>query len=211
MTASTLPHRTTARPARKPEPSRVVQSYLHIVGTQGKRGALRKTGDIYGISDETVRRYVATHEAAQNVPEVPPELQYIPPPGGYEPPIMPQITTPVATDEPQNDATESGIVTSSYDDTNETGPQESTNATDELPHDTMTQRHSDELEDEVTSDVPMPQPVVVRERVVRERIVIRERDEVGVVGWIREHPGAAHQAVAWVIAAVLIGVASFGG
>lgn len=52
-------------------------------------------------------------------------------------------------------------------------------------------------------------PVIVRERVVT-RIVIRERETVGLVAWIREHPGAAHQAVAWLIAALLIGVASLG-
>jgi hypothetical protein len=52
----------------------------------------------------------------------------------------------------------------------------------------------------------------VRPMIIRERVVYRERErvEVGLVGWVREHPGAAHQAVAWLIAAVLIGVASLG-
>jgi hypothetical protein len=50
-------------------------------------------------------------------------------------------------------------------------------------------------------------PVIIRERVVYRE---RERVEVGLIGWVREHPGVAHQAVAWLIAAVLIGVASLG-
>lgn len=53
-------------------------------------------------------------------------------------------------------------------------------------------------------------PTPERVRVVRERVVIREREPVGLIAFVREHPGAAHQAVAWVIAAGLIAVASLG-
>ena len=56
-----------------------------------------------------------------------------------------------------------------------------------------------------TGPMSMVQPVVIR-----QRVVVHERVEVGLVGWVREHPGAAHQAVAWLIAAGLIAVASLG-
>lgn len=214
MTAGNIAHRTTARPARKPEPSRVVQSYLHIVSTQGKRGACRKTGEIYGISRETVRRYVAAHEASRNAPEEPPELQYVPPPGGYPTPQpMAQIgadwrntDASICTEAAQNDVENNAELMSSEKCTNDTGPQESTNCTAETAHDETAQLHSDELEPPMVAAFEIAQPVIIR-----QRVVIREREPVGLVAWVREHPGAAHQAVAWVIAAVLIGVASLGG
>ncbi len=74
-----------ARPAskkRKPDPARVVQSYWHEVQARGKRGALRRTGDLYNISDESVRRYLAADEQRAQVKSVDAgELAYSPAPG----------------------------------------------------------------------------------------------------------------------------------
>ncbi len=165
MTAGNIAHRTTARPARKPEPSRVVQSYLHIVSTQGKRGALRKTGEIYGIAGESVRRYVAAHESAQNVPEQPPELQYVPPPGGYPEPQAPHIAAAIGTDTAQIDVDDSAEVMSSEIRTNEAGTQETTNGTAEHAQQELAHSHTDELET-LAALVPETTQPMIRERVV---------------------------------------------
>ncbi len=93
----------------KPDPGRVVQSCQHQVDTLGKRGAYRRTGDLYGISDETVRRYVAAAEAPP-APELPEELAAVPLPGAFPEP-EPAATLPQLT--PQNDAGERGDSTSS--------------------------------------------------------------------------------------------------
>jgi CxxC motif-containing protein len=152
---------------RKPEPSRVVQSYLHIVDTQGKRGALRKTGEIYGIAGESVRRYVAAHEAAQNVPEQPPELQYVPPPGGYPEPQAPHIAAAIGTDTAQNDVDDSAKFMSSVIRTNEAETQETTNGTAEHAQQELAHSHTDELE---TLAVTMPETT---QPLVRERVITR--------------------------------------
>jgi len=153
---------------RKPDAARVLQSYWHIVETQGRRGALRKTGDIYGISDETVRRYLAAHDAAHNAPETPvDELAYISPPGGYSPPIAPFMVADsaiadaeTATATPHDDTNDSGELMSSDNATDAAQPQEMELDADELPHATLTQCHADELEPVVLDAPPMPQPPV---------------------------------------------------
>jgi hypothetical protein len=76
------PTTTATRKPRKPDPARVVQSYHHEVQARGKRGAFRRTGDLYNISDESVRRYLAADEQrAQVKPALPDELAYTPAPG----------------------------------------------------------------------------------------------------------------------------------
>jgi hypothetical protein len=143
-----------------------VQSYLHIVDTQGKRGAASKTSEIYGISHMTVRRYVAAHEAAQNVPEVPLDLAYCPPPGGYDPPIVPQIDIEILTEPSQTPLPACEELMSSEKCTNETGTQESTNVTAEPSQPEPSQIHSAELETPMVAAPETAQPLIVPERVV---------------------------------------------
>jgi hypothetical protein len=82
MASGSIAHSTGAKKPKKPEPARVVQSYWYEVQARGKRGALRRTGELYNISDETVRRYVAADEAkAQPATPKDDELAYIPAPG----------------------------------------------------------------------------------------------------------------------------------
>jgi len=85
MSNSTASAHPTATPIvkkqRKPEPARVVQSFHHEVQTRGKRGALRRTGELYNISDESVRRYVAADEQRGQLPVLPDQLAYTPAPG----------------------------------------------------------------------------------------------------------------------------------
>ncbi len=84
MTSASITPATPRTPSRrrKPDPARVVQSYQYIVERdKTKRGAYRKTAEIYNISDETVRRWVHEHEAsAQQEAD---ELLYTPTPVGY--------------------------------------------------------------------------------------------------------------------------------
>ncbi|GAC1554267.1 MAG: hypothetical protein NVS2B7_30190 [Herpetosiphon sp.] len=76
MALHSIPHQPSTRKQRKPDPSRVVQTYWHEVQSKGKRGALRRAGDLYNISDESVRRYVAADEArAQLATPTPAELE----------------------------------------------------------------------------------------------------------------------------------------
>ncbi len=165
-------HSTTT--TRKPDAARVLQSYWHIVETQGRRGALRKTGELYNLSDETVRRYLAAHDAAHNAPETPVELLYVPPPGGYSEPIVPTISasyvTPHATATPHDTATEQpqtpfmdgGNLCQATNATDAPQPQETELDADELPHATLPQCHADELEPVVLAAPPMPQHAVMR-------------------------------------------------
>jgi hypothetical protein len=78
ITAPTSPKK------RKPDPRAVVAHYYReCASAKGKRGALRRTGDAFGISDESVRRYVQAEEHAAEVKAATPdELRYEPPPGG---------------------------------------------------------------------------------------------------------------------------------
>jgi len=85
--------------SKRPDPARVIQSYYHQVDAGGKRGAYRRTGDLYNISDESVRRYVLAYEAQAALPPEPDELVYTPPPGAYP---MPQ-PVPAALDMPQHE------------------------------------------------------------------------------------------------------------
>ncbi len=78
--ASASLHTPAPTRKRKPDPARVVQSYYHEVAQRGRRGAYRRTGDLYNISDETVRRFVHAAEARANTPPLPDELAYVPPP-----------------------------------------------------------------------------------------------------------------------------------
>ncbi|HSH81850.1 MAG TPA: hypothetical protein VLA19_25265, partial [Herpetosiphonaceae bacterium] len=71
---------SSATRKRKPDPARVVQSYYHEVAQRGRRGAYRRTGDLYNISDETVRRFVHAAEERANTLPLPDELAYVPPP-----------------------------------------------------------------------------------------------------------------------------------
>jgi hypothetical protein len=150
-----------------------VQSYLHLCEREGKRNAATKTAEMYNISHMTVRRYVAAHEAAQNVPEEPPELQYVPPPGGYDPPIVPHslaqigadYVAPIVTEPSQNDGATCEELMSSEKCTNEAQPQESTNVTAETSHPEPSQIHSAELETLAVVTPETSQPVI-RERVI---------------------------------------------
>ncbi len=78
--ASASLHTPASSRKRKPDPARVVQSYYHEVAQRGRRGAYRRTGDLYNISDETVRRFVHAAEERANTPPLPDELAYVPPP-----------------------------------------------------------------------------------------------------------------------------------
>ncbi len=222
MAQATLPHHSIARPTRKLDPARVVQSYLHIVDTQGKRGALRKTGEIYSISDETVRRYVAAHEAAQNPPEIPQDLQYIPPPYSYPEPIMPTVSASyvasLVTEQPQEETPVRDFVMSRDIATTEAAPGETANTTAENDTPEIDTHHTFELEEAGPELNQMPQLAVFGQRsttldldqrlaaptIIRERVYIRERQEVGLLAWAIEHPGLAHQMVALLIVTGLI-------
>ncbi len=173
---ATLSYHTQHTTPRKPDAARVLQSYWHIVETQGRRGALRKTGELYNVSDETVRRYLAAHDAAHNAAETPVELQYVPPPGGYSEPIVPFVSasyvTPHATldadtttEQPQTPFLDGGNLCQATNATDAAQPQETANATNELSHGRIATRHADELEttllDETPPAPPMPQQAVI--------------------------------------------------
>ena len=79
MATASIPAPSSTR-KRKPDPARVVQSYYHEVSQRGRRGAYRRTGDLYNISDETVRRFVHAAEERANTPPLSDELAYVPPP-----------------------------------------------------------------------------------------------------------------------------------
>lgn len=77
---------------------RMLAVYKFEVTTRGKRGALRRAGEMLGVSDETVRRAVA-RESAQTAPAD--SLRYEPPPLAYpEPEPLPQAFS-VAENLPQ--------------------------------------------------------------------------------------------------------------
>ena len=59
----------------------VLRTYHQMVVGTGKRGAYGRTAKRYGISDETVRRWVHAGEQPCD-----PDLAYEPPPGGYPTP-----------------------------------------------------------------------------------------------------------------------------
>ncbi len=186
---------------RKPDAARVLQSYWHIVETQGRRGALRKTGDIYGISDETVRRYLAAHDAAHNAPETPVELQYVPPPYAdelqYVPTVSASYVTPIATETPRDDAIDSGELMSSDNATDAAQPQETEHDADELPHATLTQCHADELEPVVLDAPPMPQHAVIPGHAPAFQLV-------DVLAFAYEHAPLVQLAVCVVLVAFLV-------
>jgi hypothetical protein len=89
--ATSAYHTPSSPRRRRPDPARVVQSYQHQVEALGKRGAFRRTAALYGISDETVRRYVlATQQPKTPAPKVDAVPPYEPPPGGYPEPQPPR-------------------------------------------------------------------------------------------------------------------------
>ena len=94
----------------KPDRARVIQVYEYEKRERGKSGAYRRTGELLGVSDETVRRYVQ----AAMPPEEPPSLVYVPPPFANPEPVPPVV----AATEPPQAATEV-MSTSSSDATDE--------------------------------------------------------------------------------------------
>ena len=115
----------------------VLRAYALEVELRGQRGAYARTGRVYGISDETVRRWV--HEAEQEADD----LAYTPPPGGYS---TPHPAEPLA-EMPQNMPHELEDATQDATDT----PQSATDATDEpkplvqpdaTPYATIATRHT---------------------------------------------------------------------
>lgn len=96
MAQSSIAPRPTTRPVakRKPDRQRVIQTYWYEVKKRGKRGAYKRTGDLYNLSDESVRRYVhADEERATPAPVDDPAIVYMPPPGAYP---EPQPAPPIA-------------------------------------------------------------------------------------------------------------------
>jgi hypothetical protein len=66
---------------RKPDPSRIYESYVYAVSTIGKRRAARHVAEQYGLSDDTIRRLIAKIE---RVDDTPAELTYIAPDPLYD-------------------------------------------------------------------------------------------------------------------------------
>jgi hypothetical protein len=190
---------------RKPDAARVLQSYWHIVSTQGRRGALRKAGELYNVSDETVRRYLAAYDAAHNATETPVELQYVPPPGGYSEPIVPFVVADsvtadaeTATEQPRECHFDELDISLDDNATDAAQPQEMALDADECHAATLTQCHADELEPAVLDDTPpMPQQAVMPGRVHVLQLV-------DIVTFCYEHAPLVQLAVCVVVVAFLV-------
>ncbi len=222
------------RSQKRPDPARVIQSYYHQVNAGGKRGAYRRTGDLYNISDESVRRYVLAFEAQANVPTLPNELVYTPPPGGYP---LPQ-PVPIAPNTPQHGAQTTpaacGEVTSTPRSNVAETPQDggATRHTDEHAPDAEDSpelpQSADEDEEEPLlpppvpqSPLPAPAPPPPREEPQEppgpipiwagvppvQRIVMRapvKQHRPSALQWIADHPVARQQLLAWTVFLVLV-------
>src|ERR671917_197782 len=84
MATSTITQTRSTRPQRrrKPDPAAVLQTYDYECKESGKRGAYRRTAERYGISEDTVERYVHRREEreAAKEAEAAAGLAYEPPP-----------------------------------------------------------------------------------------------------------------------------------
>ncbi len=168
---SSVTHRSSI--TRKPDAARVYQSYLHICDTQGKRGALRRVGEIYGISHETVRRYVLQYEAVK-APEEPADVRYIPPPYSYPEPIKPTVSAlPNGTPTAEIPLIERDKIMSSETASDEATPALVATAVPNTAHDEMAQPHTVELESLSVIAPETAQPVMVHERIAERVKVVR--------------------------------------
>lgn len=141
---------------KRPDPARVIQSYYHQVDAGGKRGAYRRTGDLYNISDESVRRYVLAFEAQANAPAVPDELVYTPPPGGYPMPQPAPVASEAPQDAPQRTPAACGALTSSARSVVAETPQ-GTNATRQTDQ-RLSVAHSAAQTPQNETPMPTPEP-----------------------------------------------------
>lgn len=236
MAHASIPHSAPVRqPARRrPDPARVVQAYYHQVNTAGKRGAYRRTSELYNCSPDTVERIIHRHEARELEREqTPPELVYVPPPGGYpEPkaaPIMAQDgASPVARNaagEPHLDDQPSGDVTSIDEletveraanspqinaaecrsDQPETAPDLAAGLAEDTPqHPTPYQSTNDLL---TSSELGLVAPPIVVRQVIRVAV---DQRPAGVVAWLNEHPGVRQQLIAVAVFLVLVALTWWG-
>ncbi len=213
MAASNIPY--TSVPLRhprrrKPAPESVYQSYLYEVTHSGPRRAASATAARYGISDDTVRRIVARIEADEQMKaQTPPELAYTPPPGGYpEPRPSADFAAEIAANQPQPSIDDVRRITSSESDDHVQAALIETEQPDEQPHAEAPHARTAILDDAPVAAPALPQPLIVRERVV-VRVPV-ERPPSPLVAWWQRHEIARMQLLGLVVLLVLIGATWLG-